>query len=250
MINMENIILIGDECKKLIKAGSCKGYTHSVFDRVINIETDTIGAIDNMFSVCVRDVPPAPARIIIDSQTSWLSRGFKPGQEFNIICENAPVWQCVKEYNLSAPQIILERLSKVHIPENLRSIKGIPYNDVDALIGRGLGLTPSGDDFLAGVLYSLHFLKCNSLFEPLAKKVKNSLDKTTRLSRHFLKYALAGKWGQTQENVMLALMTDSDKDLNEAVKNQLAIGASSGADEMLGIVEGIRAAFQHRQLTE
>jgi hypothetical protein len=149
----------------------------------------------------------------------------------------------VDNYTLSLPDEIMRRLSKIKIPKN-EELKGLQYDNVEALIGRGLGLTPSGDDFLAGVLFSLHFLKNTDIREPLSKKVMDMLYKTTRLSRHFLSYALAGKWGQTEENLMLALMTDSGDDLDRAVKDQLAVGASSGADELAGIVAGIYAALE------
>jgi hypothetical protein len=237
---MANIISIGDECEKLGPA--CRGHIHSVFDKVVNIETEAKHTIDNLFSVCVYGVPQAPARIITDNSLSWISQGLYPGKEINIVFGDAPVWRAVKDYKLEAPEEILRRISKISIPEN-DGLKGIEYNDVDALIGRGMGLTPSGDDFLAGVLYSLYFLRCGRLLEPLSKKLRNSLEKTTRLSCHFLKYALAGKWGQTEENVMLALMTDSGNNLSKAVNSMLAVGASSGADEMLGITAGIRAAI-------
>jgi hypothetical protein len=148
-------------------------------------------------------------------------------------------------YTPAAPEEILRRLSTLHITES-DSLKDIAYNDVDAMIGRGLGLTPSGDDFLAGLLYCLHFIKCGHLLESVSKKVKNLLDKTTRLSRHFLKYALAGKWGQTEQDLLCALMTDEGGDLGRAADNMLAVGSSSGADELSGIAAGIYAALERQ----
>jgi len=240
-MNADNVIMLGNECEKMMVNGFCNGRIHSVFDRVINIESDITHTIDSLFSICVRNVPPAPARIIVDSNTSWLDLGMETSQEFSLECGNAPVWRGSYDYSLSDPQVILQRIAKIHIQAS-DSLMGISYNDVEALIGRGLGLTPSGDDFLAGVLYGLHFLKCGGLLEPLSEKVNNLLYRTTRLSRHFLKYALAGKWGQTEQDVMFALMTDCGSDLNNAIDNLLAVGSSSGADELSGMIAGIRAA--------
>jgi len=237
------VIMLGNECEKMITRGFCHGRIHSVFDRVINIESDITHTIDSLFSICVRNVPPAPPRIIVNSDTSWPDLGMETGQDFSLECGNAPVWRGIDAYSLSDPQSILRRIEKIHITVS-GVLTGIAYNDVDALIGRGPGLTPSGDDFLAGVLYSLHFLKCGSLLEPLSGKVNNLLYRTTRLSRHFLKYALAGKWGQTEQDVLFALLTDCGGDLNKAVNNLLAVGSSSGADELSGMIAGIRAALE------
>jgi len=237
------VVMLGDECEKMMANGICHGRIHSVFDRVINIESDITHSIDSLFSVCVRNVPPAPARIIVSSDISWPDMGMETGRDFSLECGNAPVWRGIDTYSLSDPQSILRRIEKIRIPVN-DVLTGIAYNDVDALIGRGLGLTPSGDDFLAGVLYSLHFLKCGGLLEPLSEKINNLLYRTTRLSRHFLKYALAGKWGQTEQDVLFALLTDCGSDLHKAVDNLLAVGSSSGADELSGMIAGIRAALK------
>jgi hypothetical protein len=233
----------GDECAKLAEAGVFRGRVHSVFDRVINIETDKTHAIDSLFSICSRDVAPAPGRIVTGGQVSWLSLGLLADQEISIEYGDAPLWHCKKDYELSASGDILKRLSKIQIPIS-GELAGLDYNDADALIGRGLGLTPSGDDFLAGVLFSLHFLNCSRLLDPLAQKVSGLLHKTTRLSRHFLAYALAGKWGQTEEKIMLALMADAGEDLGRALSCQLAVGATSGADELAGMAAGIYAALE------
>jgi hypothetical protein len=230
---------MGDECEKMHFYG---GYIHSIFDRVINIETDTECGIDNLFSLCLCNVPPAPARLITDSDASWLLLGLQCGQKINITYGDVPVWRGITDYTIAQPQEILRRLALIQYRES-DSLKNIAYNDAEALIGRGLGLTPSGDDFLAGVLYSLYFLKRADLLEPLSEKVKNLLDRTTRLSRHFLNYALAGRWGQTEQALLSALMTDNGGALDKAVDNMLVIGSSSGADELSGIAAGIRAAL-------
>jgi len=241
---LQHPISIGDECEKFIIKNICRGKIHSVFEKVINIESYLPHPIDNLFSVCLKDVPPGPARIILDNDVSWVSLNQAPGQEFELKCNAAPVWRKAENYTLASPKTILENLEKIHVPEN-EALKNIAFDDVNSLIGRGPGLTPSGDDFIAGVLFSLHFLRNKQLLEMFSGKVSRVLNKTTRLSQHFLKYALAGKWGKTEQDLMIALMAGTGN-LNRAINNLLAVGSSSGADELQGIMAGIRTVLKKK----
>jgi hypothetical protein len=269
---MKPVILLGSECKKMFPLGRCYGRIHSIFERVINIESapmelsselESSAAIaDTMFSIVARNLAPAPQRIIIDDD-SFLHYNFSCDEELGIDCSLAPVWKPQLDYNAAniaaEAQEILKRLlflenscfKKILATQNAE-LKGIAYNNVHALVGRGAGLTPAGDDFLAGVLYSLHFLKCTSLLASLQKNLRALLTEkpniTNRLSLHFLKYALKGLWGKTEQDVLFALLAakgDLDN-LANAVNAMLAVGASSGANELAGIIAGTRAAMELR----
>ncbi|TCZ75698.1 DUF2877 domain-containing protein [Paenibacillus albiflavus] len=107
-------------------------------------------------------------------------------------------------------------------------------------IGRGEGLTPSGDDMLAGMLavdavtgmftdtFRLH------LSELVEKEVL-----TTDISREYLKYALNQNFSSVVTGVLNALLQKDTDNLNERTRELLCVGHSSGLDTAFGILIGM-----------
>lgn len=112
-------------------------------------------------------------------------------------------------------------------------------------IGRGSGLTPSGDDFLVGLLacHSLYPTVSNEFLEELANLV-NEKKYTTDISNEFLSYALKQEFSSVIVHLMNGLLKE-DSIIKENVERLLQVGHSSGADTLLGIIVGLRT---HRQL--
>lgn len=110
------------------------------------------------------------------------------------------------------------------------------------LLGLGDGLTPSGDDFLAGFLFAIQFAQIiynrRYTFLPcIIKTIQENMDEyTNEISRHFLRYSFKGMWGKITQDFMVAMFTK--KELQSAVQKKLLIGATSGMDEMFGIMYG------------
>lgn len=106
------------------------------------------------------------------------------------------------------------------------------------LVGRGIGLTPSGDDAIVGILAVLH--RCTSPavaagpLDALSAALAPVLDRTTPISAHFLKLALRGEFGERLVSVVDACCTPSGPD-PAAVDRLLATGATSGADALAGV---------------
>ena len=101
------------------------------------------------------------------------------------------------------------------------------------LIGLGIGLTPSGDDFLTGILAGL--ILCDQDQSPFALKLKEEVPKhlqdTNDISRAFLSCALKGQFSQT----IKILQEHPDIDAAGLQENFLKIGHSSGIDTLCGI---------------
>lgn len=99
------------------------------------------------------------------------------------------------------------------------------------LIGLGIGLTPSGDDFLCGVLAGL--LLRNGMHHPFAlalqQQLAAQLSDTNDISRTFLRCALHG---QFSEAVCLLSHVSDETQLSDTFS---AIGHSSGMDTLCGI---------------
>lgn len=113
---------------------------------------------------------------------------------------------------------------------------GAPGPAVDALIGLGKGLTPGGDDVLAGVLTGLHATGHHDRARELIT-VDSLADRTTQLSADLLRLAAAGHACVEMLALVRALHgVPSRRDVHRL----LSIGHTSGADLATGLVIGLR----------
>ncbi len=103
------------------------------------------------------------------------------------------------------------------------------------LIGLGLGLTPSGDDFLIGVLYGLALLDKKAELRTLAELVRSDLKKTNTISAEFLAHACDGEYSAPLLAIAGCGKMCSDEQLSRCVKEAAAVGHSSGSDTLAGI---------------
>jgi hypothetical protein len=100
-----------------------------------------------------------------------------------------------------------------------------------SLIGLGVGLTPSGDDFLCGVLAGL-ILTGNSdhpLNSILKEKIGVNLNNTNDISRTFLRCALLSHFSKPIKDLIIPA---SVEDIHASFE---AVGHSSGFDSLCGI---------------
>lgn len=109
-----------------------------------------------------------------------------------------------------------------------------PLDDPDRLIGRGPGLTPSGDDALAGyVALAAHAHREWGLPDPapLAGAIAaRAPGRTTRVSAAVLAAAAAGRYAP----VIGAACRAGEADLPAALARLAAVGATSGLDTLTG----------------
>ena len=103
------------------------------------------------------------------------------------------------------------------------------------LAGRGIGLTPSGDDFLAGAM--LWAWLAHPAPVPFCRMVAEvAVPRTTTLSAAFLRAAARGECDANWHRLLAALSTDSAAQLAPAVQQVVAHGATSGADMLAGFL--------------
>jgi hypothetical protein len=106
------------------------------------------------------------------------------------------------------------------------------------LVGRGVGLTPSGDDAIVGILAMLHRCAPPTVaagpLDTLSAALAPVLDRTTAISAHFLRLALRGEFGERLVSVVDACCTPSGPG-DDVVDRLLATGATSGADALAGV---------------
>lgn len=101
------------------------------------------------------------------------------------------------------------------------------------LIGLGIGLTPSGDDFLTGICAGL--LLCHmeySAFSDIIRRlIREHITDTNDISGAFLTCALDGQFSQSVNSLWQRPEQSSD----EILKSFAKIGHSSGVDSLCGI---------------
>jgi hypothetical protein len=111
----------------------------------------------------------------------------------------------------------------------------------EPLIGLGEGLTPAGDDCVLGALAAIHRLAPVSFMEDRRqcdRLAEAARTRTTDVARDFLLEALDGRFS---EPVLALLTARTGHRADQAVRELLAMGATSGADTLTGIRLGCRA---------
>lgn len=119
-------------------------------------------------------------------------------------------------------------------------------NSVD-IIGYGVGLTPSMDDFLSGIMISRIYLSyylglkmvyAYKINEAIIKELNN---KTTMVSQELLRFSSVGEANDYVKDLMVSFLGISPmKVFIDNLEKVLSIGETSGTDMLLGIYIGSR----------
>jgi Protein of unknown function (DUF2877) len=117
------------------------------------------------------------------------------------------------------------------------------------LAGIGPGLTPSGDDFLAGFAAAWTLVGASLGLDGAAcRRVTDALlagaaRGASPLGRAWLEHACRGELLEPMTRFVGALLADGPRDVAAAARGALAVGSSSGTDWMVGFVLGARATL-------
>lgn len=129
--------------------------------------------------------------------------------------------------------------------------------EVLALVGAGPGLTPSGDDFLAGVMLVLHRMQYTRLAQSLWCALEPSLAvRTNAISGAHLRMAAQGQCAEPMLALLNRLMGDGEPDATndiQAIMHDIdslatSIGSSSGWDTLAGMSLVVRALSHQNNL--
>lgn len=164
------------------------------------------------------------------------------GLKFDL--RDAPIWSPEFEPIARLDEKVFGQLWQDTCIENadefdLRLIlNGGPARLASALIGRGPGLTPAGDDILVGLLAAPMMTAPDSAVGCLlAKEINHSPTDTSDASRQMLTDATHGHFIEPIVTMMSALYGAGDIDC--AAQALRSVGSSSGAAMMLGLLAGI-----------
>jgi Protein of unknown function (DUF2877) len=123
------------------------------------------------------------------------------------------------------------------------------------LVGLGSGLTPSGDDFIVGYLAALHSrrpaqLGPDWLANGLSARVASLATHTHLISRQFILDALGGCVSESFGEVLRALSRRDPVSFRAAASDIAAMGQSSGADSLVGLLFGFRPELVLAQMSD
>jgi hypothetical protein len=119
--------------------------------------------------------------------------------------------------------------------------------DAARLIGWGEGLTPAGDDFLVGLLAGLGALAGDDASRQwfrsaFAAAIASRTRRTTAISAQCLRLACADHHAEVVVELRNALLCAEDDGVAEtALGDALAVGSTSGADTVSGLLAGLDA---------
>jgi len=121
---------------------------------------------------------------------------------------------------------------------------------VEILNGCGFGLTPSGDDFIAGMLNALYILQIISGKQNIAELRHNvflAAQTENIISKNAISFASKGRFNEVFKNLICSLSGNDDDLLAHNTLRLLQTGETSGADMLTGFL--FTFVFCHSDLT-
>ena len=149
------------------------------------------------------------------------------------------------EARRAAPNVAILHAWLRDAPESNASLPHSVLEAAMGLLGLGPGLTPSGDDFLGGLLIALRLLSRGALAARLwtgleAAAARRSLE----LSVAHLRAAAAGRGSAALHAALNALVTGRAGDLPAVLERIEEIGHTSGWDALAGAVTALRSVTE------
>lgn len=245
---------------KIIKNAK-NGYVHSVYRNTINIMVN-----GRLLAIQTSGSPLSPISLISDLNT-FEHLSIKPDDELSFDITGAKVYDLaakemiahrtrhelyrkffyiiraseVSGYNLifqmsekvdhdlvlSAAENKIHEANKLYQKERYQEAA----DKLCELIGLGSGLTPSGDDFLCGILAGLHIqgILGTEFSNYLHASVEKNIHRTNEISKEFLHCALDGHFSLAVNDLW---NNPSEDQISQSFH---AIGHSSGIDTLCGI---------------
>ena len=143
------------------------------------------------------------------------------------------------DHQLSIPNKLASNLASALTGADISSAKTI----ASQLSGLGIGLTPTGDDFIMGAVYAVWIIHPIKIANVLAREVADTAAPlTTSLSAAWLRSAGNGEAGILWHQFFDALVTGEEVEFH--IAKILAIGETSGADALSGFF-GVCSAFKN-----
>jgi hypothetical protein len=146
--------------------------------------------------------------------------------------------------NVHTKEDILQLLTPSRIEKLWQNLKTANYSAflqvARDIIGRGPGLTPTGDDFLAGMMLSLWALHHPNTESICWGIVDVAQQRTTEISIAYITAMAEGNIDEKWHHLFSALADNNRQLLENIIDNILSFGATSGSDMLWGFLWGIQ----------
>jgi hypothetical protein len=132
-----------------------------------------------------------------------------------------------------------ERALARRIGAGIRAFRNGDYRaGVRLLLGAGMGLTPSGDDFIAGFSAGLLLKGARSTpnLRIIAGLVEEGAERTHVVSRTMLLFACRGRMYERARNLLMALCHGRTEDVDRETAALTGVGHTSGMDFGCGLL--------------
>lgn len=237
---------------------------HSMFDKVINLSHSTSPFL---WSIMPENIDNYPRTIMVNNDIFFmLKKVIRTGETITIKKQTIQLKNIVLSYQNTTPYTVLKISDKtinvskwrllyqqslyltqkngfgnyVYYP-NKRIILLLngDMSQLTYFLGRGIGLTPTGDDMLLGVIFVLSLLpQKKQLLHQITKQLQSLLQQnmTTDVSRHYLSLALCGVFSPPIQKLSQFLTSDSNLLVTTILKQMMSFGHSSGCDTLTSIL--------------
>lgn len=166
----------------------------------------------------------AASHVGSDGLGRMLIPGFKPGDK-HLVCTAA-----------QKPIASLQNWLTTAI-KTPKKMTRLDLKLVHQLIGLGPGLTPSGDDFVGGMMIALHATGETNICRHLWQQIQyNAEDATNPISYAHIKAASKGKGCQSIHRTLSAILTGCPSAIRNCLANVDRIGHTSGWDIVTGMI--------------
>lgn len=138
---------------------------------------------------------------------------------------------------LHSSHSLASSLATAQLPSSIAAVK--------RLAGSGIGLTPSGDDYIMGAMYAAWIIHSPEAAQEITRQIAEAAARlTTSLSGAWLLAASNGEAGILWHKFFDALITGEATSIQRQVSAILSVGATSGADALAGFFDTIFAFME------
>lgn len=134
-------------------------------------------------------------------------------------------------------RMIIDILADVKLSWELQNWHEVTYY-LSRLLGLGVGLTPTGDDVLTGILASLS--ASGHLVPNILELKKIAIKRTNMVSYAEIEEALAERFALSIQMIFSAISLQDDDAIKESVEQLRKVGSTSGDDLLAGIIFGLK----------
>jgi hypothetical protein len=153
---------------------------------------------------------------------------------------------------LGASKVGLNSLSLLALPHLRALVKGLGDEDLDRvrsavkrLVGLGIGLTPSADDVLSGLMVALVLCAKNGLApgpfcaEAAQGITETSVGRSSTLSEEYLCQASLGRSNEKVSGLVESICSGTSSEVDGRTSDLIAMGHASGTDTTVGVILGV-----------